>query len=66
MGISVGAVRKDIALRSMPALPGIICLIVAFRMANPSQAIFVLLVAEGVVLLGLAAFLIRRYLTTPE
>ena len=57
--------RKDIALRCIPGLAGVVCLVVAFWMTNPSHATFVLLVAEGVALLGLAAFLVRRYLKTP-
>ena len=65
MGNQAGTVRKDIALRSIPALAGIICLVVAFRMTNPSHATFVLLLAEGVALFGLAAFLVWRYLRTP-
>ena len=65
MGNQAGSLRKDIALRSVPALAGIICLVVAFRMTNPSDATFVLLVAEGVGLFGLAAFLVWRYLKTP-
>jgi len=66
MGNQAGRKRKDIALRLMPALPGIICLVVAFRMTNPSHATFVLLIAEGMALFGLAAFLVWRYLKTPE
>jgi len=66
MGNRVDSFRKDIALRSIPALAGIICVVVAFRMASPSHATFVLLVSEGLALLALAAFLVRRYLRTPE
>jgi len=65
MGNQAGSLRKDIALRSVPALAGIICLVVAFRMTNPSHATFALLVIEGVALFGLAAFLVWRYLKTP-
>ena len=56
--------RKDIALRSIPALAGISCLLVAFRMTRPADATFVLLAAEGLVLLALAGFLVWRYLKT--
>lgn len=66
MGNHVGSLRKDIALRSIPALAGIICLVVAFRMTSPSHATFVLLMAEGIALFGLAAFLVWRYLKTPS
>ena len=66
MGNQAGGFRRDIALRSIPALAGIICLVVAFRMVSPSHATFVLLVGEGVVLFALAAFLVWRYLKTPE
>jgi hypothetical protein len=65
MGNQAGSLRRDIALRSIPALAGIICLVVAFRMTSPSQSLFVLLMAEGVALFGLAAFLVWRYLKTP-
>lgn len=57
--------RKDLVLRSIPALAGIICLVVAFRMTAPSHATFVLLAVEAAALFGLAAFLVRRYLKTP-
>ncbi len=66
MGNQASGYRKDIGLRSIPALAGIICLVVAFRMTSPSHATFVLLVAEGVALFGLAAFLVWRYVKTPE
>lgn len=66
MGNRVAGFRKDIALRSIPALAGIICVVVAFRMTSPSHATFVLLIAEGVALFALAAFLVWRYLRTPE
>ena len=65
MGNQAGRLRRDIALRSIPALAGIICLVVAFRMTSPSQSLFVILMAEGVALVGLAAFLVWRYLKTP-
>ena len=65
MDNQVSGLRRDIALRAIPALAGIICLVVAFRMTYPSHATFVLLVVEGLALLGLAAFLVRRYLKTP-
>jgi hypothetical protein len=65
MDNQVWSPRKDIALRCIPGLAGIICLVVAFRMTSPSHATFVLLVAEGVALFGLAAFLVWRYLNTP-
>ncbi len=65
MGNQAGSIRKDIALRSLPALAGIICLVVAFRMTSPSHATFVLLLAEGIALFGLAAFLVWRYFKTP-
>ncbi|MBN1856748.1 MAG: hypothetical protein JW846_07345 [Dehalococcoidia bacterium] len=58
--------RKDIAVRCSPAIAGIVCMVVAARMTNPSQSIFALLVIEGVALIGLAVFLVRRYLKTPE
>jgi len=65
MGNQAGSLRRDIALRSIPALAGVVCLVVAFRMTSPSQSLFVILVAEGVALFGLAAFLVWRYLKTP-
>jgi hypothetical protein len=66
MNNQAGNLRKDLALRSIPGVAGIICLIVAFRMTNPAHATFVLLVSEGIVLFGLAAFLVWRYLKTPS
>ena len=59
------SLRKDIALRCIPGIAGLVCLVVAFRMTNPSDATFVLLMAEGIALIGLAVFLVRRYLKTP-
>jgi hypothetical protein len=58
-------VRKDIGLRCLPGLAGVVCIVVAFRMTMPSSAMFVLLMVEGVVLFGLAAFLVWRYFKTP-
>lgn len=57
--------RKDIVLRAVPGVAGIACIVVAFRMTIPAHSTFVLLVMEGVVLIGLAVFLVRRYLRTP-
>jgi len=57
--------RRDIALRCTPALAGIVCIVVAARMAHPSQSIFALLVIEGLALIGLAVFLVWRYVKTP-
>ena len=45
---------------------GIVCLVVAARMTSSSESTFALLVIEGVALVALAVFLVRRYLTTPE
>lgn len=58
--------RKDIAVRCAPAVGGIVCLVVAARMTGSSESTFALLVIEGVALVGLAVFLVRRYLKTPE
>jgi hypothetical protein len=66
MDSRVSSFRKDIFLRCIPGLAGIVCLVVAFRMTSPSHATFVLLMAEGVALFGLAAFLVWRYLKTPS
>lgn len=65
MGNRVCSSRKDMVLRTMPGFAGVICVMVAFRMTSPAHATFVLLVVEGVVLIGLAVFLVRRYLKTP-
>jgi len=61
----VDSLRKDIALRCSPALAGIACFVVAARVTAPPQPMFVALVVEGIALLGLAAFLVWRYLKTP-
>jgi len=63
---AVSSFRKDIAVRCAPAMGGIVCLMVAARMTSSSEATFALLVIEGVALIGLAVFLVRRYLRTPE
>ncbi len=60
-----GRFRKNVVLRALPGLAGIVCILVAFRMTIPAQATFMLLVIEGVVLIGLAVFLVRRYVMTP-
>ena len=61
----VDNLRKDVALRASPAVAGIVCLVVAGSVTAPPQPMFVVLVLEGIALLGLAAFLVRRYLKTP-
>ncbi len=61
----VDSLRKDIALRASPAIAGIVCFVVAGRVTAPPQPLFLVLVLEGIALLGLAAFLVRRYLKTP-
>ncbi len=61
----VDTLRKDIALRSSPALAGIVCLVVAARVTAPPQPLFIVLLLEGIALVGLAAYLVRRYLKTP-
>ena len=66
MAKAVSSFRKDIAVRCAPAMGGIVCLMVAARMTSSSEATFALLVIEGVALIGLAVFLVRRYLRTPE
>jgi hypothetical protein len=63
---AISSVRRDIALRCTPALAGIVCIVVAARMTSPSESTFALLVIEGLALIGLAGFLVRRYLKTPE
>ncbi len=65
MGNQFWSIRKDIALRCAPGVAGIVCLVVAFVTTSPSSAIFVLLLGEGILLFGLAAFLLWRYLKTP-
>ncbi|MCK5213349.1 MAG: hypothetical protein KAQ74_05435 [Dehalococcoidia bacterium] len=62
---AASSLRKDIAVRCVPALGGIVCMVVAARMSTPSQSTFALLVIEGAALIGLAIFLVRRYLKTP-
>jgi len=52
-------------MRCAPALGGIVCVVVAAKMTSPSESTFALLVIEGVALIGLAVFLVRRYLKTP-
>ncbi len=66
MAKAVRSYRKDIAVRCAPAIGGVVCLMVAARMTNPSESTFALLVIEGVALVALAVFLVRRYLRTPE
>jgi hypothetical protein len=55
----------DIALRVSPAPAGFICILVAARMTVRTGGPFSALIVEGAVLLGLAVFLVRRYLVTP-
>lgn len=55
----------DIALRATPAPGGFICIAIAARMTPGTGGPFVALLIEGAVLIGLAVFLLRRYLTTP-
>ncbi|TFH34679.1 MAG: hypothetical protein E4G93_04940 [Dehalococcoidia bacterium] len=62
---AVSSSRKDIAVRCAPAIAGMVCMVVAARMTSPSESTFALLVIEGVALIGLAVFLVRRYLKTP-
>lgn len=66
MANAISNVRRDIALRCTPALAGIVCIVVAARMTSPSESVFALLMIEGLALIGLAVFLVRRYLKTPE
>lgn len=66
MAKAISSFRKDIAVRCAPAVGGIVCLVVAARMTGSSESTFALLVIEGVALVGLAVFLVRRYLKTPE
>ena len=65
MANAISSFRRDVVVRCTPALAGIVCILVAARMAQPSESVFVLLVIEGIALIGLAAFLVRRYLKTP-
>jgi len=62
---AISNIRRDIALRCAPAVAGIVCIVVAARMTSPSESTFALLVIEGLALIGLAVFLVRRYLKTP-
>jgi len=55
----------DIALRAIPALGGSICILTAARMTSRTGGPFIVLLIEGAVLVGLAVFLVRRYLSTP-
>ena len=55
----------DITLRATPALGGLICIVIAARMTSRTGGPFVALLIEGAVLVGLAVFLVRRYLATP-
>ena len=55
----------DLILRATPALGGFICILIAARMTDRSGGPFIALLIEGAVLIGLAVFLVRRYLTTP-
>jgi hypothetical protein len=61
----VNKMAWDIALRAAPAPGGFICVAVAARMTPGAGAQFAALLIEGAVLIGLAVFLVRRYLTTP-
>lgn len=63
---SASNLHKDIALRCAPGLGGIVSIIVAARMTVWMGGPFVLLTLEGLALIGLAIYLVRRYLTTPE
>lgn len=65
MANAISNFRRDIAVRCTPAVAGIVCILVAARMAHPSESVFALLVIEGIALIGLAVFLVRRYLRTP-
>ena len=65
MANAISSFRRDIAVRCMPAVAGIVCILVAARMALPSESVFVLLVIEGIALIGLAVFLVKRYVKTP-
>ncbi len=60
-----GGFHKHIALRSVPGIAGIVCLVIAFGMVTLTHVMFVVLVAEGIVLIGLTAFLVKKYLKTP-
>ena len=62
---AVSSFQKDIAVRCSPALAGIVCMVVAARMTSPSESTFAFLLVEGVALISLAVFLVRRYLKTP-
>jgi hypothetical protein len=62
---AVSVSRKDIALRCVPAVGGVVCMVVAAKMTSASESTFALLVIEGVALIGLAVFLVIRYLKTP-
>ncbi|MFW6103098.1 MAG: hypothetical protein ACOC7M_02250 [Chloroflexota bacterium] len=55
----------DLALRATPALGGFLCIFIAARMTSRSGGPFITLLIEGAVLIGLAIFLLRRYLTRP-
>lgn len=63
---AINSFRRDVAVRCTPAVAGIVCILVAVRMAQPSESVFALLVIEGFALIGLAVFLVRRYVKTPE
>ena len=65
MVCAVSSFKRDIAVRCAPAIAGIVCIAVAARMTQPSESVFALLVIEGIALIGLAVFLVRRYLRTP-
>ena len=58
--------HRDIALRCAPGLGGVVSIIVAARMTVWMDGPFILLTLEGLALIGLAIYLVRRYLTTPE
>ena len=66
MSNSASKLHRDIALRCAPGLGGVVSIIVAARMTVWMDGPFVLLTLEGLALIGLAIYLVRRYLTTPE
>ena len=65
MANAISSFRRDVAVRCTPALAGIVCILVAARMAQPSESVFALLIIEGIALMCLAVFLVRRYVKTP-
>ena len=66
MSKSDSKLHRDIALRCAPGLGGVVSIIVAARMTVWMDGPFILLTLEGLALIGLAIYLVRRYLTTPE